>query len=237
MRLPCVASSVVCVFVDVDERTYGIAPARLEVAIIRVKAEADTNRKSWWQWISLSFPTATCWEYNKVQLRDVADNVVTVLNIAAEKSIGSIILSYKKFEQREQYMKDFSDLLDSNKTHFTNLKFSDRIDKQLDSLDKCFFSEVLKALCDIECLFSFYDVTPNKIKSLFPKCSGESETVRNNPKLKNERSFSFDGEQIECLEHIKFNDGLRIHYHANFKDRICYIGYIGRHLPTARYSH
>lgn len=186
---------------------------------------------------SLSFPTATCWEQEKIQLTDEHDNAVTVLNIADEKSIESVISSYKKFEHRGQYMKDFSDLLDSNKTHFTNLKFSDRIDKQLDSLDKCFFSEVLKALCDIECLFSFYDVTPNKIKSLFPKCSGESETVRNNPKLKNERSFSFDGEQIECLEHIKFNDGLRIHYHANFKDKICYIGYIGSHLPTAKYKH
>ena len=45
MRLPCAASSAVCVFVDVDERTYGIAPARLEAAIIRVKAEGRYEPK------------------------------------------------------------------------------------------------------------------------------------------------------------------------------------------------
>lgn len=186
---------------------------------------------------SLSFPTATCWEQKKIQLTDEHNNAVTVLNIADEKSIEAAMSAYKSFEQRKQYVKEFSDLLAGDKTHFVHLKFSDKMERQLSLLDKDCFLEVLEALCKFECLFDLGNINPDKLKEVFPKSSGESKTVRNNPKLKNERSFSFDGERIDCLEHIKFNDGLRIHYHANFKDRICYIGYIGRHLPTARYSH
>lgn len=186
---------------------------------------------------SLSFPTATCWEQEKIQLTDEHDNAVTVLNIADEKSIEAAMSAYKSFEQRKQYVKEFSDLLAGDKTHFVHLKFSDKMERQLSLLDKDCFLEVLEALCKFECLFDLGNINPGKLKEIFPKSSGESETVRSNPDLRSKRVFLFDGEQIDCLEHIKFNDGLRIHYHANFKDRICYIGYIGRHLPTARYSH
>lgn len=67
----------------------------------------------------------------------------------------------------------------------------------------------------------------------------ESETVKSNNDLMELRKFEKpDGEQAYFFDHIGFSgkfSGGRIHFLPQNTERKCYIGYIGRHLPTNDY--
>lgn len=66
--------------------------------------------------------------------------------------------------------------------------------------------------------------------------SGESETVNNNPEMRNEREFSLpNGERKFFENHIKFNNGIRIYFYHNTDEKRIYIGYIGKHLSTKKF--
>lgn len=64
------------------------------------------------------------------------------------------------------------------------------------------------------------------------KVSGESESVRKNPKLKKEREFYLPtGEKILFENHVKFPHGIRMHFFIQPESHTVFIGYIGSHLP------
>lgn len=66
--------------------------------------------------------------------------------------------------------------------------------------------------------------------------SGEKETVRKDPRLRNAREFWLEsGEKVFFENHIKLSAGFRIHFYPDPAKRCIHVGYIGRHLPTARY--
>jgi len=62
--------------------------------------------------------------------------------------------------------------------------------------------------------------------------SGESETVRNTPLLRQAREFFLpSGEKRFFGDHVKFAGGLRLHFLFEPRDSCIYVGYLGRHLP------
>jgi hypothetical protein len=64
------------------------------------------------------------------------------------------------------------------------------------------------------------------------RVSGESNSVKVNSTYRQKRIFFLPtGEKILFENHIKFGRGIRMHFFANPKDRIVFIGYIGKHLP------
>ena len=64
----------------------------------------------------------------------------------------------------------------------------------------------------------------------------ESESVRNNPSLANQRVFtSADGTKESYFLHTNFTKGDRIHLRIDRATFLVEIGYIGRHLPTKRF--
>lgn len=61
--------------------------------------------------------------------------------------------------------------------------------------------------------------------------SGESQTVRNTPKLRREREFWLPSGRQEFFEqHIKLTFGYRFHFFPDTTTRRIYLGYIGPHL-------
>lgn len=70
----------------------------------------------------------------------------------------------------------------------------------------------------------------------------ESETVKNNPRLREERTFAVPVEvdhrgKTEMYAHFKINgiNYLRMHYYADTRrTNKVYIGYIGRHLTNTK---
>ncbi|CAK8722522.1 hypothetical protein GMJAKD_11740 [Candidatus Electrothrix aarhusensis] len=64
------------------------------------------------------------------------------------------------------------------------------------------------------------------------KVSGESEPVRKNPKLKKAREFYLPtGKKIFFENHVKFHQGIRMHFFVQPESHTVFIGYIGSHLP------
>lgn len=64
----------------------------------------------------------------------------------------------------------------------------------------------------------------------------ESESVRNNPSLANQRVFtSSDGRKESYFLHTNFSKGDRIHLRIDRATFLVEIGYIGRHMPTKRF--
>ena len=61
--------------------------------------------------------------------------------------------------------------------------------------------------------------------------SGESRTVRNNPRLRREREFWLPSGRQEYFEqHIKLSLGYRLHFFPDSETQQIYVGYIGPHL-------
>ena len=61
--------------------------------------------------------------------------------------------------------------------------------------------------------------------------SGESQTVRANPKLRREREFWLPRGNQEFFElHVKMSFGYRMHFFPDNETRHIYVGYIGPHL-------
>ncbi|MGN0462818.1 MAG: hypothetical protein ACI4HZ_10305 [Ruminococcus sp.] len=67
----------------------------------------------------------------------------------------------------------------------------------------------------------------------------ESETVKSDTELKNLRKFQLpNGSEEYFFDHIGFTgkySGGRIYFLPDNSNNKCYIGYIGRHLPTKKY--
>lgn len=62
------------------------------------------------------------------------------------------------------------------------------------------------------------------------KVSGESESIRKDPKAREKRSFYIEtGEKIFFEDHIKLPLGYRLYFYADFDDKSIYIGYIDVH--------
>ena len=66
--------------------------------------------------------------------------------------------------------------------------------------------------------------------------TGESESVMNNPELREKRKFKMEnGEEYYMFQHIKnLPNGNRIYFHKKSEEKI-YVGYIGKHLKTVKY--
>jgi hypothetical protein len=64
----------------------------------------------------------------------------------------------------------------------------------------------------------------------------ESETVRNNKRARDLRSFEYKGQQVEMMKHLKIGNKesvamtWRLHFHWDSEDRKIVIGHCGKHL-------
>lgn len=66
---------------------------------------------------------------------------------------------------------------------------------------------------------------------LAAEVSGESASVNNTPKKKNERLFWLDnGVQVYCENHVKLSDGYRVHFYVDSAEKCIYVAYLGPHL-------
>ena len=129
------------------------------------------------------------------------------------------------------------DLWDRRKEAFPNLIFCDQTKIQIcENHGKSHIISVIKRL---EILNKYYDNNFKfDIKLLGFNARTESETVIKTPKLKECRKFKKpDNTEEYFFEHISFTGDFkgRIYFKADDNSHKIYIGYIGKHLPTAKY--
>ncbi|MCF6219357.1 MAG: hypothetical protein L3J62_10885 [Gammaproteobacteria bacterium] len=68
---------------------------------------------------------------------------------------------------------------------------------------------------------------------LSAEVSGESPSVRQDPKKKSEREFWLPkGRKVFCENHVKLQDGFRLHFYVSSTEKVIYIAYLGPHLTS-----
>lgn len=66
---------------------------------------------------------------------------------------------------------------------------------------------------------------------LAAEVSGESASVNNDARKKNERMFWLeDGRHVYCENHVKLSDGYRMHFYPDSEEKRIYVAYLGPHL-------
>ncbi len=66
---------------------------------------------------------------------------------------------------------------------------------------------------------------------LSAEVSGESPSVKQDPKKKAEREFWLpEGKKVFCENHVKLQDGFRLHFYVSNSEKIIYVAYLGPHL-------
>jgi len=146
-----------------------------------------------------------------------------------------------KKAQEEAYKEISSglDLWESKDYLFPNLQFSDSVKNQLiEDSERFHIVQIINRLKRINHYFENCGKTYNN-KELGMGARTESETVKNNPKLKALRRFRLPNGNYEYFfDHISFSgkySGARIYFLPLHEKNSCVIGYIGRHLKSKMY--
>ena len=131
------------------------------------------------------------------------------------------------------------DLWEQRVTLFPNLIFCDSVKDQLyKDPEKFHVLQIINRLNKLEQYFKTYNGIYSHIE-LGLNARTESDTVKSCRNLRNMRLFRKpNGEESYFFDHIGFSgkfSGGRIYFLPDDVNRICYIGYIGRHLPTKNY--
>ena len=144
--------------------------------------------------------------------------------------------------QRERILEGISsgqDLWESREKLYPNLVLCNNVKDQLyhDS-EKTHIFAVMKRLQHLQNYFSQHHESYNPDELGFDART-ESESVKTNPKLRNDRKFRLpDGTEEYFFDHIGFTGkykGGRIYFLPDCKNQRCYIGYVGQHLSTQKF--
>ena len=131
------------------------------------------------------------------------------------------------------------DLWEKREKLYPNLIFCENVkDNLYQDSEKYHIMNVMTRLNRLQQYFSAYDGRYEP-KKLGMNARTESDTVKKEPSLKNLRLFRKpDGSEEFFFNHIGFSgkySGGRIYFLPDDANKKCFIGYIGRHLPTKKF--
>lgn len=186
------------------------------------------------QTLLISFNSSEKWDKDRLNLKkiileesgDYTEREVEVYNTSRVEHLESNLEIFEKIdnEKIESLVKNFKE---TYRVIFKKLEFGIDVIKNIEYLDKRVLRDAIAIL---------YQLEIGKKELTDFKCSGESESVLNNPELKEKRKFKMEnGEEYYMFQHIKnLPNGNRIYFHKKSDEKI-YIGYIGKHLKTVKY--
>lgn len=186
------------------------------------------------QTLLISFNSSEKWDKDRLNLKkiileesgDYTEREVEIYNTSRVEHLESNLEIFEKIdnEKIESLVKNFKE---TYRVIFKKLEFGIDVIKNIEYLDKRVLRDAIAIL---------YQLEIGKKELTDFKCSGESESVLNNPELKERRKFKIEnGEEYYMFQHIKnLPNGNRIYFHKKSDEKI-YIGYIGKHLKTVKY--
>ncbi|XCN72553.1 MAG: hypothetical protein Q3M24_20025 [Candidatus Electrothrix aestuarii] len=203
---------------------------------------------AWHESPLLSFPTRPPWTDSPIPVlvEKMADDGEIVNSTEELRNLYSIAqLEKEKPELQEKVQSQIrsgKELLEQARTVYPCLCFCGKSEEQLRTWS--YSSSLLEVVKDaLNVLNTFVEYwhdgriagyTHDELHrlGLKNKVSGESESVRNNPKLRKAREFYLPtGEKTFFEYHVKFPRGIRLHFFIKPEIHTVFIGYIGEHLP------
>ena len=117
-------------------------------------------------------------------------------------------------------------------TVFPKLVFAPSVEKNLIDLQAESFSPVVKRLTALNAATEDWQNVEGPAPPWTCHVTDESDTVKNNPVLRQARQFmSHQGSEEVFMWHARFGSGGRIHLRFDAHSKVVEIGYIGSHLP------
>lgn len=201
--------------------------------------------------LAISFYSNEYWREARINIQhyEIAettgeDEKTTNANVNNISTIENWGIHFEKIDkQRKESVRNGKELWDNRDDWFPNIVFCGETDNQLRAFS---FSKGVKTKTweVLEKLNDFCSENNNAgtftISNLIEKTgldiSLESETVRNNSKLKQLREFRKPNGNKEYFEwHIKNISNIRLYFQLNITEAQIFVGYIGKHLPTKNY--
>lgn len=175
----------------------------------------------------ISFLLSDEWKNPKIELQKIffeegnlVINNVSIDNLSQEKHF---LIHKNKLESKGSEIIDLLiDNFPKNKTIFFNKIIVNRVvEEKINTLPHDVWKKAVEIMYNLE--FGYKNITDYE-------WSDESDTVKQNPRLKRERLFKFDnGESLYVFTHIKnFSEFYRMYYLE--KDNKIFICYLGPHL-------
>lgn len=165
------------------------------------------------------------------------DRSVSVANCCFEEHLK--LIEEKEKNRVKLTVSSGRELWEKREKLYPHLLFCDSVQEQLRearlSLHICM---IMKRLQVLEDYFKDFDGCFD-INKVGHGCRDESETVEKNNELRRLRIFRTPFDQEEYFNwHISFAGNFpgRIHFIPDAEHRVGIIGYIGKHLPTGKYS-
>ena len=186
-----------------------------------------------WDTIAISFKTSEEWDTSGIAIHKnmlddngaIVDKKVVIKHASSNSHLDNHSIFFDTLENEVKLDIAKVDFWEKRTSNFPNkIRFCKEVEGTIRNLNDTVFQKSMSLLRDIE--------TERKKISDFPY-SGESSTVKNNSKLSEIRKFTVESEKIFFENHFKIGDG-RIYFLE--RNAQIYIGYIGKHLPTSRYS-
>jgi len=184
-----------------------------------------------WNTVSVGFDSSIEWyepfinlKKEKIRLDTAIEiNDIKIRHISKKKHLYTHTSFFNNLEI-ERNLNINQENFWERKNEFFPIKiiFCKEIEKQIQKLDKNTFRQAIGILREIECarkLITDYNY------------SSEKETVKTNPKMKAERTFTINDKNVLFLNHIKSLPNANRIYFLEKSDKI-YIGYIGKHLSN-----
>lgn len=181
-----------------------------------------------WNTLAISFNSDTQWSTENIILQkdtfsENTDIVQQTISIRHSSKTDHLKAHQTFFDDLEKELK-----LSITQEHFwvqrtlffSKIIFCPEVESQIRKLDKGIFQQAISILRDVE--------TQRKLITDF-NCSGESETIHNNPDLRKLREFTINGKKVFFEDHLKSLPNAYRVYFLMQKQKI-YIGFIGKHL-------
>ena len=136
-----------------------------------------------------------------------------------------------------QEFTSFESLWHDRERTYASLIFAQDVESHLKRLNLGYMRRIVRVLERLNDAASEWIVTGEAIPLWRDEVRTESESVRNNPTLREARRFrSHDGVRRLFFLHADISESVRIHFRFDASLREVEIGYIGPHLPTKRFG-
>ncbi len=188
-------------------------------------------------WIAVGFPSAAKWDRDQATVYFDKMSSDTTIETAS-KSIDNLTRSKHAAPILERHRKSLRGNLagdsfwqDKGKA-FPHLTFGPDVEGQMLQIQEPVFQTVIEKLAQLDKSAALWHVRRDSAPPWQCKVTPESNSVRNNPKLRNVRRFRSSRGTMEVFEwHARFGNSGRIHLRFESPAAGIDIGYIGKHLP------
>ncbi len=188
-------------------------------------------------WIAVGLPSATEWDRDQLTVdfhkilpdASIEEDSKAIDNLTRSGHAVTILDRHR--DQLRGNLTGNSFWQDKGKA-FPHLTFGPDVEGQMLQTQAPVFQTVIEKLAQLDKSAALWHVRRDSAPPWQCKVTPESDSVRNNPKLRNARRFRSSRGTMEVFEwHARFGSSGRIHLRFESSAARIDIGYIGKHLP------